>query len=150
MSTLLRTDSKNKDFIQLVKLLDTELAVRDGDDHDFYHQYNSIDQIKHAVVLYEENEAIGCGAIKEFDSETMEVKRMYTSETGRGRGLASIVLAELEQWATELGYKRCILETGLAQPEAIRLYEKNHYQLIPNYGQYEGVDNSRCFEKTLS
>jgi hypothetical protein len=59
------------------------------------------------------------------------------------------VLRELETWAGELHYTSCLLETGLKQPEAIRLYEKNGYALIPNYGQYAGVDNSVCFEKVL-
>lgn len=92
---------------------------------------------------------MACGAIKEFDSETMEVKRMYTSEESRGQGLASEVLAELESWAKELGYKCCVLETGLRQAAAISLYKKNNYHLIPNYGQYIGVENSRCFRKSL-
>jgi hypothetical protein len=41
------------------------------------------------------------------------------------------------------------LETGKKQPEAIRLYEKNGYKLIPNYGQYAKIDNSVCFEKDI-
>ena len=63
--------------------------------------------------------------------------------------MASGVLAELEQWARELGMERCILETGLRQPEAIALYERNGYEPIPNYGPYAGVANSRCFAKVL-
>jgi GNAT superfamily N-acetyltransferase len=59
------------------------------------------------------------------------------------------VLAELETWAAELGCSKCVLETGGKQPEAIRLYEKSGYKRIPNYGQYVGVENSICFEKSL-
>jgi putative acetyltransferase len=59
------------------------------------------------------------------------------------------VLSELESWAAELGYPKCVLETGKRQPEAIALYEKQGYQRIPNYGQYIGVENSVCFEKVL-
>jgi putative acetyltransferase len=59
------------------------------------------------------------------------------------------VLAELEAWAAELGYPKCVLETGKRQPEAIALYEKQGYQRISNYGQYIGVENSVCFEKVL-
>jgi GNAT superfamily N-acetyltransferase len=79
----------------------------------------------------------------------MEVKRMYVKEEKRGNGVASIVLQELEKWCIELNYEKCILETGLAQPEAIRLYTKNNYQRIPNFGQYEQVVTSVCFEKLL-
>ena len=74
---------------------------------------------------------------------------MYVPLNRRGQGIASLVLKELEKWAKELGYKKCILETGLKQPEAIRLYEKNGYKSIPNYGQYSGVENSVCYEKVI-
>ena len=60
-----------------------------------------------------------------------------------------MVLKDLEAWAKELGYTKCILETGKKMPEAIRVYEKNDYALIPNYGQYAGVVESVCFEKLL-
>jgi putative acetyltransferase len=149
MIRIARTDSGNEDFIALVRRLDTELAERDGSDHSFYDQFNKIDKIKHAIVLYEDDEPIACGAIKEFEPGSMEVKRMYTMPTHRGKGIAGKVLRELEVWAAELGYSKCILETGKRQPEAIRLYEKNGYTIIPNYGQYAGIDNSKCFEKDV-
>lgn len=149
MNSLLRTDSANKDFIELVKQLDADLAARDGDEHAFYHQFNKIDKIKHAIVAYENDKAVACGAIKEFEPGSMEVKRMYTLPSVRGKGIATKVLAALEAWAAELGYSRCVLETGKRQPEAIALYKRSGYTVIANYGQYAGVDNSVCFEKQL-
>lgn len=149
MLQTLRTDSTNPDFIALLKQLDAELAARDGTEHQFYNQFNKIDAIRHAVVVYEDGEPVACGAIKEFDANTMEVKRMYTVPQWRGKKIATTVLAELESWAKALGYQKCILETGKRQPEAIRLYQKNGYASIPNYGQYAGVENSVCFEKAL-
>ena len=146
---LIRTDSSNQDFIDLVELLDADLAIRDGEDHSFYNQFNSINQIKYALVCLENNKPVGCGAIKEFSSQTMEVKRMFILPDFRGKGFASLILAELENWALELGFKKCILETGKMQPEAIELYGKNGYCKTPNYGQYAGVNNSLCFEKNL-
>ena len=92
---------------------------------------------------------VGCGAMKEYSPITMEVKRMYTNPESRGMGIATFVLNELEKWALELGYEKCILETGKRQPEAIALYKKNGYLSIPNYGQYVGIENSVCFEKSL-
>ena len=132
-----------------MKKLDADLAIRDGDDHTFYSQFNKVDKIKHTVVAFENDQPVGCGAIKEYDQNTMEVKRMYTSPEGRGKGIASSVLSELEKWTSELSYKKCVLETGKRQPEAISFYKKNHYQIIPNYGQYIGIENSVCFEKNL-
>jgi putative acetyltransferase len=150
MITLLKTNSENTDFIGLVKLLDADLAIRDGDEHSFYAQFNKIDKIKHVVMAYEAIAPVGCGTIKYFDEISMEVKRMFVQPGQRGTGIASKILSALETWASELGYKKCILETGKKQPEAIALYQKNGYSVIDNYGQYAGKENSICFEKKLN
>jgi putative acetyltransferase len=150
MIKLVRTNSENPDFIHLVSHLDADLAIRDGAEHSVYNQFNKIALIRHAVVAYENEIPVGCGAIKEFEPTSMEVKRMYVLPESRGKGIAANVLAELEKWATELGYKKCILETGKRQPEAIGLYKKNGYKIIPNYGQYAGIENSVCFEKKFA
>jgi len=147
--TIIRTNSDNTDFIDLVKLLDADLAIRDGEDHAFYAQYNKTGKIKYVVVGYEDNKPIACGAIREFTPQIMEVKRMYTLPEHRGKGIAQKLLFELEKWAKELSYTKCILETGKKQPEAIQLYKKSGYTIIPNYGQYAGIENSVCFEKEL-
>lgn len=149
MPTLLRTNSENEDFKTLVKLLDEGLKITDGDDHDFYNQFNKIDTIKYVIITYHEGKAVGCGAIKRFDDETMEIKRMFVSENQRGKGIASQILRELENWATELGFKNCVLETGKRQVEALGVYKKNGYEIIENYGQYAGVENSLCFGKEI-
>ena len=149
MITLTRTDSNNKDFIELVKQLDAYLAEIDGKDHSFYAQFNKIGKIKYVIVAYENEIAVGCGGMKEYSNDSVEVKRMYVPASMRGKGIASSVLSELEAWAKELNYKKCVLETGKRQPEAISLYKKNGYQKISNFGQYKNVDNSVCFEKEL-
>ncbi len=149
MIRLTRTDSSDADFISLVKKLDAELAVRDGRDHSFYAQFNKIDLIKHVVLAYENEQPVACGAMKEYEPGTMEIKRMFTEPENRGKGIAGFILTELEIWAIALGYVRCILETGKRQPEAIALYKSAGYSIIPNYGQYAGVENSVCFENKL-
>ncbi len=149
MIHLIRTDSGNKDFIRLVQLLDADLAERDGEDHLFYSQFNKVDLIRHVIVVYEDNKAVSCGAMKNYDPETMEIKRMFTLPKNRGKGNASLILQELEKWAKEMNFEKCILETGKRQAEAIRLYEKSGYRIIPNYGQYAGIENSVCFIKKL-
>ena len=148
--TLQRTDSADPDFRVLEPQLDAELAIRDGDDKDFYAQYNKSDTIRHIIVAYLDDVAAGCGAYKEYDGGTVEIKRMYVLPEYRSRGIAVKVLEELEDWARETGYKACILETGKKQPEAIALYHKMGYHLIPNYGQYAGVDNSVCMQKSIA
>ncbi|TCI84787.1 GNAT family N-acetyltransferase [Tenacibaculum sp. M341] len=149
MIELVRTNSQNNDFIALVKKLDSFLAITDGDDHDFYNQFNGLEAIKYVVVAYNNNEAVGCGAIKKFNDTTMEVKRMFTDEKARGKGVASKILLELEKWTSELDFKKCILETGIRQVEAIGLYKKNNYKIIENYGQYAGIEESVCFGKKI-
>lgn len=149
MITLQRTDSDNKDFQALVVLLDADLKVRDGEDNAFYAQFNKIDSLRNCVVCYLDAQPVGCGAFKPYGESSVEIKRMYTLPDFRGRGLAHILLQELEQWAKELSYKSCVLETGKMQPEAIALYTKAEYEIIPNYGQYAGVENSVCFQKQI-
>ena len=149
MITLVRTNSDDKDFILLVKQLDDYLAELDGEEHAFYNQLNKIDKIKHVILAYENNKPVGCGAIREHSPITMEVKRMYTVPQYRGKGIATKILNELETWASELAYQKCVLETGKRQPEAIELYKKNGYRIIPSYGQYVAVENSVCFEKEI-
>ncbi len=150
MIKIIRTDSSNIDFIELVKHLDADLAIRDGEEHSFYAQYNKINMINHVIVAYEDNKPISCGAIKEFSPKVMEVKRMFTLPEYRSKGIATTILTELEKWAGEMTFEKCILETGKAQPEAIALYRKNGYTIITNYGQYAGIENSVCFEKKIS
>lgn len=149
MLEILRCTAENPDFKELVHLLDAELAERDGDDHAFYAQFNHVVTIKHVLVAYRDKQPVGCGAIKDYETGVMEVKRMYVRRECRGEGIAGKVLSGLEAWAQELGKHKCVLETGMNQPEAIRLYQKSGYQRIPNYGQYAAVDNSVCFEKML-
>ena len=150
MYKIVRTSSSHIDFIELVRLLDADLAIRDGDDHEFYHQFNAIDALKNVILVYENEIPLACGAFKEYENGTVEIKRMYTTPLSRKKGMGSLVLKQLENWATELGYKRCILETGKKQPEAIALYQKNDYDIMPNFGQYSGVENSICFQKLLT
>src|SRR5262245_37350325 len=116
---LIRTDAGDPSFRALVAELDRELAIRDGEDHAFFAQYNQLDSIPHAVVVMDGTAPIACGAMKSFDTDAVEIKRMFTSPACRQQGIGSMVLRKLEHWAQELGYKRCVLETGEKQPEAI-------------------------------
>lgn len=149
MIKMSRTNSDDPDFKKLVRELDDLLAELDGEEHAFYNSLNKIDSIKHAIVVYEDDKPVACGAIREFSPSSMEVKRMYTIPEYRGKGIATQVLNELEKWAAELSYEKCVLETGIRQPAAVHLYTKQGYNRIPNYGKYVNVANSVCFEKEL-
>ena len=146
---IIRTDAKNPDFIRLISELDAYLKVTDGEDHEFYNQFNGLDNIKNVVIAYKDKQAIGCGAFKKFDNETAEIKRMYVKINHRGYGIAQAILNSLELWALEKDFKKCILETGDRQIEAIKFDFKSGYIRIANYGQYAQMDNSNCFEKLV-
>jgi len=149
MIILNRTNSENRDFQYLVFELDNDLAKKNGEKNDFFAQYNKIDQIKYAIVGINDNIPVGCGAMKEYDKSTMEIKRMYVPFEMRGKGVAVAILKDLENWARELGFKKCVLETGDKMLEAIGLYKKSGYKVIKNDGQYENIQSSICFEKDL-
>ena len=146
MTQILRTDSTNSDFQMLVKLLDADLAIRDGEDHALYAQFNKTANLKYVIVLYQDKVPVACGAIREFADGIMEIKRMFVQPDYRRQGLAQTVVKNLENWAYELGFIKCILETGKNQPEAIQLYQKIGFEVIENYGQYAGVENSVCMQ----
>ncbi len=150
MPVFTRTDSSSGDFQQLVKLLDADLAIRDGAEHAFYNQFNKIQNIRNVVVCHEKGIPIGCGAFKPYEENTVEIKRMFVLPEYRGHGIGLAILQQLENWAGELGYTACVLETGKKQPEAIALYQKASYSIIKNYGQYENVENSVCMKKVFS
>ena len=147
--SLKKTTSTDPDFVKLVSHLNAELSKINGDEDAFYAQFNKIDKINHVVIVYENDIPIACGAIKQFSTAAMEVKRMFTLPNYRGKGAASILLKELEKWTKEMNYEKCVLETSKRQPDALALYRKNGYEVIPNYGQYVGIENSICFEKII-
>ena len=145
-----RTNSENENFRKLVLKLEEYLTYTDEDAHSECRQYNKLETIKHTVVAYIDGEAIGCGAIREFDRNTVEIKRMFVSENARKQGVGTKILSELEEWAKELGFEKSVLETGNMLPEAVRLYKKSNYTQIPNYGQYKSMEKSICFSKKLT
>ncbi len=150
MFAIKRTDSNDKDFHSLVELLNKDLLDRYGELQVFYNQFNQIDNIPHVVIAYLDDVPVGCGCFKKFDDTSAEVKRMFVREEARGKGVGAAVLTELEKRAAEQGYTAMVLEHGNKQPEASKLYQKLGYTVIPNYGQYIGMEEtSICMEKKL-
>ena len=144
----IRTTSENPDFQKLTRLFDDYLVDIDGDEKDFFASYNNV-YIDTVLVVYENGEAIGCGAFKEFDEVTAEIKRMFVLPEQRGKGLAKYILNAIEDWASEMGYTNYILETSPKLESAIALYKKMGYEIIPNFKQYIDVENSMCMKKTV-
>ncbi len=148
MIKIIRTNSENEEFKKLVQLLNSDLAERDGESHPLS-QFNTIDNIKYVVLAYENHKPIGCGAIAEYDLNTMEIKRMYVLPEVRGTRIGTNILTELENWAKELGSFKCVLFTGTNQPEANRLYKRNAYREIQKYGKLAEIADCLCFAKEI-
>jgi GNAT superfamily N-acetyltransferase len=148
MTTIVRTNSQNTEFKELVKLLNLDLAERDGHDHPLA-RFNDIDGIKYVVMAYENQKPLGCGAMSEYNKEDIELKRVYVPPVCRGKGVATRILTELEKWAKELSYYRAILVTRTNQPEAKAFYRKNGYVRIPNYGAAAKIKDCLCFAKKI-
>jgi GNAT superfamily N-acetyltransferase len=145
---IIRTTYLNPAFQELVAQLNEDLANRDGKDHPLS-QFNEIKHLKHVVVVYLKNKAVGCGAIAKYDLVATEIKRMYVTPSHRGQQLGENILTELENWTKELGLSKCILFMGVNQPEAMKLYLRKNFSVIENYGKLKDIPDSICLAKTL-
>tara|TARA_B110000977_G_scaffold52250_1_gene71036 strand:- start:1046 stop:1498 length:453 start_codon:yes stop_codon:yes gene_type:complete len=148
MIEIVRTNSDNGAFKNLVALLNEDLAERDGTAHPLA-QFNAISKLKHVVLVLKNGKPIGCGAIARYTENTMELKRMYVSPEARGQRIGEKILSELEKWAHTLGKDTCVLFMGVRQPEAYKLYERNGYLSVPKYGKLKDIPESLCFAKNL-
>lgn len=149
---ILRTTSEHPDFKTLTKLLDQHYWDKYGDVQAQFDQYNEtvVSKVDTALLLYQGDKAVGSACLIDFEAQVAEVKRVFVLSACRGQGLAVLLMEELEKWARELGYQQMILETGVHEKGAIRLYEKLGYRQIPNYSFYKEVEVSLCFGKTLA
>lgn len=146
-----RTDGRNKDFIENCRLLDIDLDRRVGKKikRDKYRQFNQLDEIQQAIVVYEDNKAVGGGAIRKYDDENIELKRVFVHTEYQGQGIGSRLVSMLIEWAVELGYNRMILETGELLAESCAVYKKLGFKVIPNYGPYVNMPESLCMAREL-
>jgi len=100
-----------------------------------------------------DGEAVGCGAVALFE-DYAEVKRMYTRESVRGRGVGKALLARIEQEARGANRPILRLETGTLQAAAIGLYEGCGFQACEAFGHYAALPPHRIatslfYEKPL-
>ena len=144
-----RTSADDPDFSHLVSLLDHELWYELKEDQATYDQFNSVTGLTTSIIIYADKKPIACGCFKKYDDKTIEIKRMYVDKSYRGNGISKMVLYELEKWAIENGFVYAILETSIHFDVAQSLYKNAGYYVIPNYDQYEGLEESICMKKKL-
>jgi GNAT superfamily N-acetyltransferase len=138
---------------ELISALNAELSARypeDGANH-FRLEPDEVAPGRGAfLVAYVAGEAVGCGAVRRLDGDIAEIKRMYVRPTTRGRGVGGALLAALEAEAHGLGIRRLVLETGARQPEALALYRRAGFVVIPAFGEYVDSPLSVCMGKDLT
>lgn len=127
-----------------------ELDARYGDDNHEPGTPPSAETISVFLVARDaDGTAVGCGGLRRLTPDTAEIKRMYVTPSARGTGVAVAVLRALEDEARKAGVRTLLLETGTAQPDAIRFYEREGYHRIDNFGPYRGAPLSICYARDL-
>ena len=149
MIEIIRTTSDDKRFKNLILELDSDLTSRYTHADYKFDTNIQLNALATAVVAQITNITVGCGCFKEINSTTIEIKRMYVNPYFRGFGVASMMIDGLTKWAQELFYDHAVLETGIKQPESIRLYEKHGFIKIPSFPPYMDLPNSVCMGKKL-
>jgi GNAT superfamily N-acetyltransferase len=129
---------------------ETELDARYGIDNPEPGPHPSAADVAHFVVAVDAHGvAVGCGALRQLDHGSAEIKRMYVDPAARGSGVATALLRALEAAAVQRGWSTLRLETGTAQPDARRFYEREGYRRIDAFGSYVGSALSVCYERRL-
>jgi GNAT superfamily N-acetyltransferase len=144
-----RTTAGDPDFHHLIRQLDHELWHELKEDQATYEGFNKVDHVNTVVLVYDGDTAAACGCFKEFDRQTVEIKRMFVQKKYRGKGWSKMLLQELEDWAVEKNYSSAVLETSIRFQAARGLYERMGYFTIPNYPPYTGLEDSVCMKKNL-
>lgn len=153
--TVERVEWMHRDAQRLRTAQRAELDARYGrDDHEPGVVPTAGDVPVFLIARNEGGEAVVCGGLRPLDAAVLgpdvaEIKRMYAAPGSRGTGAAVAVLRALEAEAQRLGIRRLVLETGTAQPDAVRFYQREGYSPIPLYGHYVGSELSLCFARDL-
>jgi GNAT superfamily N-acetyltransferase len=149
MITLKRTKADDPHFQLLVADLDSDLWTRYPATQQNFTLFNKIDASARVVIAYD-GLPVGCGCFRPLsDERAIEIKRMYVKPASRGLGIAKLILSELETWGREEGFIHAKLETGNNQPEALAVYSRALYKVIPNYPPYTSLAESICMAKEL-
>jgi DNA-binding MarR family transcriptional regulator/GNAT superfamily N-acetyltransferase len=99
------------------------------------------------LVAYLDGQAVGCGAVKHDPDGCTDIKRMWVSETARGRGIGRRLLGCLEDVARSHGSHTVRLETNDVLSEALGLYRSSGYEETAAFNDESFAD--RWFVKSL-
>lgn len=149
-----RVEWEHPDAVRLRAAQRAELDERYGSDDHEPGVVPSADDVPVFLIAVRDGRAVACGGLRPLPEDVLgggvaEIKRMYAAPDARGTGAAVAVLRALEFEAVRLGIHRLVLETGTAQPDAARFYEREGYSSVPLFGHYVGSDLSLCFARDL-
>lgn len=147
-----RVESDCKDFIMLSKELDKYLdrAIGGADKREKFREFNYLETMDYVLVAYLGNIPVGCGALRQYAADQVEIKRVFVKEEYRKNSIASRILNGLIHYAEECGYQEMLLETGEFLRESVRLYMQFGFQRICKYGAYVNIEESLCMGKKLN
>ena len=141
------TNEKDERFIELTKELDNEYFQRLGDVVKKYEEYNDLNDPHIVILALNWGKPIACASFRLFDKDTIEIKRVYVKKRYRRKGIAYKLVKQLEKLAMEENFRYSVIETGSDNEAAINLYKKLDYEIIDNFGQFEGDDLCICMRK---
>lgn len=141
----------DSDFVKLCRELDEFLNIAIGgeDKREKYKKFNHPDTMDCVVIAYDKEKAVGCGALREYSGDEVEVKRVFVAEEYRGQNIGGLLLRYLITQAKKRGYQKMILETGEFLASSVRLYARYGFERISNYGQYKNMSESLCMGRSL-
>jgi GNAT superfamily N-acetyltransferase len=143
-------DWSNPDAESLRAAQRAEIAERYGtDDSEPGPAPTAADITAFFVAYTDDGEPAGCGGLRALGDSEAEIKRMFVAPQHRGSGVSTAILARLEGFGLERGWSRLVLETGTAQPDAVRFYTREGFTPIPAFGHYPDSPASLFFEKAL-
>lgn len=140
---------EHADSVMLRSAQRAELTARYGTEDSEPGVKPTADSVVVFLIAYVDGVPAGCGGLRELDNDRFEIKRMYVTPAQRGTGISIAVLKGLEEWARAQSATQLLLETGTAQPDAMRFYEREGYGRIENFDDYVGEPLSVCYSKTL-
>lgn len=148
---LKQTDYGNPDFLLLCGELDIflNLAIGGEEKREKYKQFNHPDTMDFVVLAYDGDNPVGCGALRRYNEEEIEVKRLFVRESHRGAHIGALILEKLIAEAKQMSYKRMILETGVFLSLSVRLYERYGFEKTANYGVYQNMPESLCMSRSI-
>ena len=145
------TDGRNEDFRNFyLKTEEYYSSIVGGlKNREAFVPYNISESISDVLIASVSGVAVGCAGLKAYSDSDVEIKRVWVDPGFRGNHISTHMMDALEAKASELGFKRAILQTRPQMKEAVHLYTKRGYEQIDNYPPYDKLEGAICFAKIL-